>query len=154
MQEFTRCTGIASASHWACGSPMTLGNAAATLVRLIVWRRDCGHQVEPGPAEVAARVWRERLVCSKQQASGRFVVSGPSGEREQWPLCYTWNMRAYRLFSLALDGLDCLITSTRLRVLDWVWGPEPLTPADERRERERDQLRKAFPKVDIDGQHN
>ena len=52
---------------------MTLGNAAAAKVRLIVWCRDCGHQVEPDPAETAARYgadttvpdWRERLVCSK-----------------------------------------------------------------------------------------
>jgi ribosomal protein S27AE len=52
---------------------MTLGNAAAALVRLIVWCRNCGHQVEPDPAEQALRYgpqtavaeWRERLVCSK-----------------------------------------------------------------------------------------
>ena len=52
--------------------PMTLGNAAAARVRLIVWCRVCQHQVEPDPAEVAARYgaemsvdWRERPVCSK-----------------------------------------------------------------------------------------
>ena len=52
---------------------MTLGNAAAAHVRLIVWCRDCGHQVEPDPAELARRYgadmsvpdWRERLVCSR-----------------------------------------------------------------------------------------
>jgi hypothetical protein len=52
--------------------PMTLGNAAAARVRLIVWCRDCRHQVEPDPAEQAERYgadmpvpdWRERLVCS------------------------------------------------------------------------------------------
>ena len=32
------------------GPPMTLGNAAAH-VRLIVWCRECRHQVEPDPAE-------------------------------------------------------------------------------------------------------
>jgi hypothetical protein len=50
---------------------MTLGNAAAARVRLIVWC-DCGRQVEPDPAELAQRYgaktavpeWRERLVCS------------------------------------------------------------------------------------------
>jgi hypothetical protein len=55
------------------GPPMTLGNAAAARVRLIVWCRDCGHQVEPDPAEQAERYgaetavpdWRDRLVCSK-----------------------------------------------------------------------------------------
>jgi hypothetical protein len=55
------------------GPPMTLGAAAAADVRLIVWCKDCQHQVEPDPAEMAARYgaetpvldWRERLVCSK-----------------------------------------------------------------------------------------
>ena len=52
---------------------MTLGNAAAARVRLIVWCKECHHQVEPDPAEMAAQYgaettvpdWRERLVCSK-----------------------------------------------------------------------------------------
>jgi hypothetical protein len=55
------------------GPPMTLGNAAAARVRVIVWCRDCGRQVEPDPAEQAGRYggatsvldWRERLVCSR-----------------------------------------------------------------------------------------
>ena len=55
------------------GSPMTLGNAAAARVRLIVWCKECQHQVEPDPAEMAARYgaetpvldWRERLVCPR-----------------------------------------------------------------------------------------
>src|SRR5262245_32286645 len=34
---------------------MTLGNAAAARVRLIVWCRDCGRQVEPDPGEMAER---------------------------------------------------------------------------------------------------
>jgi hypothetical protein len=54
------------------GPPMTLGGATAPGVRLIVWCRDCGRQVEPDPAEQARRHgagtpipdWRERLVCS------------------------------------------------------------------------------------------
>jgi hypothetical protein len=33
------------------GPPMTLGNAAAARVRLIVWCRDCQYQVEPDPAK-------------------------------------------------------------------------------------------------------
>jgi hypothetical protein len=41
------------------GSPMTLGTAAAARVRLIVWCRECGHQVEPDPAEMAARYGAE-----------------------------------------------------------------------------------------------
>ena len=55
------------------GPPMTLGNAAAACVRLIVWCKACGHQVEPDPAAMAQRYgddtpvieWRERLVCSR-----------------------------------------------------------------------------------------
>jgi len=51
---------------------MTLGNAASAQVRLIVWCRECGHQVEPDPSEMAQRYspemtvidWSKRLVCS------------------------------------------------------------------------------------------
>ena len=67
------------------GPPMTLGDAAAAQVRLIVWCKACQHQVEPDPAEMAARYvaempvidWRERLVCSR--CGGRqadMVVTG------------------------------------------------------------------------------
>jgi hypothetical protein len=56
---------------------MTLGNAANAKVRLIVWCKACGHQVEPDPAEMAARYgadtsvldWRDRLVCSRMRWS-------------------------------------------------------------------------------------
>ena len=52
---------------------MTLGNAAAARVRLIVWCKACGRRVEPDAAEMAERYgadsavpeWRERLVCSR-----------------------------------------------------------------------------------------
>jgi hypothetical protein len=52
---------------------MTAGNAAAARVRLIVWCKDCNHQVEPDPTEQAQRYgqetsvldWRARLLCSK-----------------------------------------------------------------------------------------
>ena len=52
---------------------MTLGNAAAAQVRLIVWCKGCRHQVAPDPAEMAQRYgaetpvpdWRERLICSQ-----------------------------------------------------------------------------------------
>jgi hypothetical protein len=55
------------------GPPMTLGATAAAQVRLIVWWKACQHQVEPDPAEMAARYgaatsvldWRQRLVCSR-----------------------------------------------------------------------------------------
>jgi hypothetical protein len=34
---------------------LALGNAAAAHVRLIVWRLDCRHQIEPDPAAMAER---------------------------------------------------------------------------------------------------
>jgi hypothetical protein len=54
------------------GPPMTLGNAAAARLRLIVWCKACGHQIEPDATEMAERYgaempvleWRQRLVCS------------------------------------------------------------------------------------------
>ena len=42
--------------------PMTLGNAAAARVRLIVWYKACGHRVEPDPAEMATRYGAETSV--------------------------------------------------------------------------------------------
>ena len=67
------------------GPPMTLGNAAAQKVRLIVWCLDCHREVEPDPAEQAQRYgaetsiadWRTKLVCSG--CGGRrvdFVATG------------------------------------------------------------------------------
>ncbi len=52
---------------------MTLGNAAAAHVWLIVWSLDCPHQVEPDPAEMVERYgvettvpdWHTRLVCGE-----------------------------------------------------------------------------------------
>jgi hypothetical protein len=52
---------------------MTLGNAAAARVRLIVWCKGCGHRAEPDPTEIAQRYGAEtvvldlraRLVCSQ-----------------------------------------------------------------------------------------
>jgi Zn finger protein HypA/HybF involved in hydrogenase expression len=64
---------------------MTLGNAAAAQVRLIVWCLDCRHQVEPDPAEMAERSgaemavldWHARLVCSEcGSRTVDMVVSG------------------------------------------------------------------------------
>jgi len=69
---------------------MTLGNAAAARVRLIVWCKECQHQVEADPAKTAARYgaetpvldWRERLVCPRcgtmREPAGRY-----GGERDQ-----------------------------------------------------------------------
>jgi hypothetical protein len=55
------------------GPPMTLGAAAAAGVRVIVWCKECRHQIELDPTEMATRYgaetsvldWRERLVCSR-----------------------------------------------------------------------------------------
>jgi DNA-directed RNA polymerase subunit RPC12/RpoP len=67
------------------GPPMTLGNAATAKVRLIVWCRDCQHQVEPDSAEQAARYgaettipqWGKRLRCSQcGSRSVDFVLTG------------------------------------------------------------------------------
>ena len=52
---------------------MTPGVAGAAGVRLIVWCKECQHQVAPDPAEMATRCgaetsvldWRDRLVCSR-----------------------------------------------------------------------------------------
>jgi hypothetical protein len=74
------------------GPPMTLGGAASARVRLIVWCRDCRHQVEPDPADMAERYgaelsvpdWHQRLVCS---ACGSrrvdFVVTGAKPDMHQ-----------------------------------------------------------------------
>ncbi len=67
------------------GPPMTLGNAAAAKVRLVVWCLDCRHQSEPDPGEMAERYgaeatvpdWHARLVCG--ECGGRrtdMVVTG------------------------------------------------------------------------------
>jgi hypothetical protein len=67
------------------GPPATLGSTAAAGARLIVWCRDCRHQVEPDPAAMAERYgaemtipdWHKRLVCG--QCGSRkidFVITG------------------------------------------------------------------------------
>ena len=48
--------------NWYTSPPMTLGAAAAARVRLIVWCRDCRHQVEPDPAAMAERYGAELSV--------------------------------------------------------------------------------------------
>jgi Zn finger protein HypA/HybF involved in hydrogenase expression len=68
----------------APGPPMTLGNAAAAHVRLIVWCKACGHRT-PDPVEMAERYGaettvpesREQLVCSRCGSRNvRMVVTG------------------------------------------------------------------------------
>ena len=71
---------------------MTLGNAAAARIWLILWCRYCGHQVEPDPAEMAVRRGpntsmldrRQRLVCSRcGSRRGRY---GGASEMRRSPL--------------------------------------------------------------------
>jgi hypothetical protein len=70
------------------GPPATLGSSAAAGVCLIVWCRECRHQVEPDPAEQAVRYgaattvieWAERLICSK--CGGRQIDMVVTGKRQ------------------------------------------------------------------------
>lgn len=56
------------------GPPATLGSSAAAHVRLIVWCRECRHQVEPDAAEQAERYGAEMTVpCRSRQVD---MVSG------------------------------------------------------------------------------
>jgi hypothetical protein len=56
-----------------------------------------------------------------------------------------------RLFWVAVDRLDYAVTLARCWLVDLNYGPEPPTPADEKRGADREQLQKAFPGVDFDG---
>jgi hypothetical protein len=56
--------------------------------------------------------------------------------------------RLRRLFWRVADDLDYLVTLVRLRVLDALAGPLPETPADQQRERDREQLERAFPEIE------
>ncbi len=66
-------------------APLTLGQAAAGHVRLIVWCKACSHRFEPDPAELVERHgdaatvidWAARLRCSRCGArEADFVVTG------------------------------------------------------------------------------
>jgi len=46
---------LSGATNGNPGPPMTLGNAAAAHVRVIVWCKNCRHQVERVAAEMAQR---------------------------------------------------------------------------------------------------
>jgi hypothetical protein len=56
--------------------------------------------------------------------------------------------RLGHLFWRVADELDYLLTLARLRILDALAGPEPETPADQWRERDRERLKKAFPEIE------
>ena len=73
---------------------MTLGNAAKTRSRFVVWSRDCRQQTEPDPAEMAARYgasttvpdWRKRLVCLQCGSKDIDTVCSDSAadNRREW----------------------------------------------------------------------
>jgi hypothetical protein len=54
------------------------------------------------------------------------------------------------IFWHSLDRANYWRTLARLRILNAVCGPEPETPADRHRQRERDRLRTALPKINED----
>jgi hypothetical protein len=56
--------------------------------------------------------------------------------------------RLERLFWRVADQLDYLVTLASLRVLDAVCGPEPETPADRQRQRDRERIKRAFPEIE------
>jgi hypothetical protein len=56
--------------------------------------------------------------------------------------------RLRRLFWRVADDLDYLWTLATLRILDWLAGPLPETPADQQRDRDRERLRRAFPEIE------
>jgi hypothetical protein len=61
------------------GPPMTLGNVAAARVRLIVWCGEGGDQVEPDPAEMAARYGAETPRPRLARAAGLLPLRQPAG---------------------------------------------------------------------------
>jgi hypothetical protein len=86
VRDYWRAGNIAMRQRRDDSSPLTLDQAAAGSVRLIVWCKRCSHQIEPDPAELVARhgeaptviEWAARLVCSKCGArDADFVVTGP-----------------------------------------------------------------------------
>jgi hypothetical protein len=67
-----------SALKSAPSPPMTLGNAAkAAGVHLIVWCKNCQHQVEPDPAEQARRCGAEMPVPEVARAACVFRMGQP-----------------------------------------------------------------------------
>ena len=56
--------------------------------------------------------------------------------------------RLPRAFWCTLDALDYWLTLAWLRIRDALAGPEPEVPADQKRQREQEQIERAFPKPD------
>lgn len=58
---------------------MTLGNAAAPHVRLIVWGKVCSHQVEPDPAEMDRPLRRRNGRARSARRAGLLPIRQPAG---------------------------------------------------------------------------
>jgi hypothetical protein len=61
------------------------------------------------------------------------------------------NRRFALPFWVALDLVDYAVGVARCWVVELIYGPEPPTLADEKREVNHERLRRAFPNIDIDG---
>jgi hypothetical protein len=88
------------------GPPMTLGNAAAARVGLIVRCKDCHHQVEPDPAEMAARYGAETPVLDRRE---RLAGARIAADKIFPPFCSRWSLlwRAGRsVLSATAAGAD------------------------------------------------
>jgi hypothetical protein len=72
QQRTAHSAGVAVNSY--TGPPMTLGNAAAARVRLIVWCKACGHQVERAPTEQTRRYGAVTDGPGAARAAGVFRV--------------------------------------------------------------------------------
>jgi hypothetical protein len=59
--------------------------------------------------------------------------------------------RLRRLFWRVADELHYLWTLATLRILDALAGPEPETPADQQRARDRERIERAFPAIEPKG---
>jgi hypothetical protein len=76
-----RATAPATAVKTAPGPPATLGSTAAAQARLIVWCRECRHQIEPDPAAMAERYGA--LQPSRPKPRGGSMLSRSDRSRSQ-----------------------------------------------------------------------
>jgi hypothetical protein len=53
----------------------------------------------------------------------------------------------FHALRLRVDDLDYLLTLARLSIIDASAGREPETPADKQRQRDRERIERAFPKI-------
>jgi hypothetical protein len=110
---------------------MTLGNAAAARVRLIVWCRDCRHRVEHDPAEMAerygaetpgselaqaARLLQLRLKADRLCRDRRPVLTAGMTLPRVQPIIPTWRKQPFDgpgwLFDVKYDGFRAFLTAS------------------------------------------